>query len=116
MNTTVTSIAITDVDTDFSYHQFFIIEGNSRQEFSMTHAGELKVEKLLDREKFDRYTLKIAVTDGVFTRYKSLTVIVKDVNGKTLRILIWDIVLRNASVPSKCLKLLILMWYLEYSH
>lgn len=48
--------------------------------FSIDSDGRITVVSVLDRETRDLYVLNISVTDGLFTDYASLTVIVSDVD------------------------------------
>uniref|UniRef100_A0A1X7V4J9 Cadherin domain-containing protein n=1 Tax=Amphimedon queenslandica TaxID=400682 RepID=A0A1X7V4J9_AMPQE len=48
--------------------------------FSIDSNGRVTVVSVLDRETRDLYVLNISVTDGLFTDYASLTVIVSDID------------------------------------
>ena len=76
------TLQVTDEDSSFPYHNFFIVNGNHQQKFAVSSAGALTVLKQFDREEQDSYELQIAVTDGAFTSYTKLQVVITDVNGK----------------------------------
>lgn len=79
--TLIFNLEVVDADSNFSYRQFFIVSGNERQHMAVSESGALTVHKQLNREETDSYQLEIALTDGVFTTFTHMQIIVTDVNG-----------------------------------
>ncbi|XP_066149601.1 fat-like cadherin-related tumor suppressor homolog isoform X2 [Euwallacea fornicatus] len=75
-------LTLTTVDEDSSAVpvNFYVIDGDPSSQFQIRQTGELYVAKPLDREKVDRYSLNILVTDGLFTDTAKVTVTVTDAN------------------------------------
>ncbi|CAG0903349.1 unnamed protein product, partial [Cyprideis torosa] len=84
LNTAVVQLSHSDTDSpelpSTAALSYLVLEGSERGEFSLSTAGEVLVTGALDRERRDRYDLRVAVTDGSFLSTTRVKIDVLDVN------------------------------------
>lgn len=85
IGTTLLQVTATDLDAGLNgVVRFFVTRGDSNADFSMDpSSGVLRVQKNLDYERVNKYTLTVQAEDmGVNPRYSvaTVTVIIEDVN------------------------------------
>ncbi|XP_076316217.1 fat-like cadherin-related tumor suppressor homolog isoform X4 [Tachypleus tridentatus] len=79
--TIIIMLDIDDPDGDVGDSiQFYITEGNPRDELRISRNGEIYVNKHLDREQTPRYKLKVVGTDGRFVSSTTVVIELLDAN------------------------------------
>ncbi|KAL0839199.1 hypothetical protein ABMA28_015971 [Loxostege sticticalis] len=78
--TVVARLGVRDADAAGGALAFFVADGDARARFQLRATGELYVARALDREAAALYRLTVAATDGKFTAYTKVRVVVLDVN------------------------------------
>lgn len=78
----VARLGVRDADAAGGALAFFVADGDARARFQLRATGELYVARALDREAAALYRLTVAATDGKFTAYTKVRVVVLDVNGE----------------------------------
>lgn len=78
--TVIVTLEIIDADDENSKVEFYITDGNPREQFQIKQTGEIYVNKPLDREEVSHYFLEITVTDGTYVSKNHVSVDVLDAN------------------------------------
>ncbi|XP_023209477.1 protocadherin Fat 1-like, partial [Centruroides sculpturatus] len=79
--TVLVRLEIIDADENIDNSiEYYITDGNPKNQFDIRQTGELFVSKLLDREDIASYFLEITITDGTFISQTTVDIEIIDVN------------------------------------
>ncbi|KAL1434882.1 hypothetical protein MTO96_001759 [Rhipicephalus appendiculatus] len=78
--TVVASLRIEDADRETAPVGFYILTGDPGQQFAVRSSGDVFVQRPLDREALQNYTLKMVATDGLHVATTHLEITVLDSN------------------------------------
>ncbi|KAH7969848.1 hypothetical protein HPB52_022369 [Rhipicephalus sanguineus] len=78
--TVVATLRIEDADRETAPVGFYVLSGDPGQQFAVRSSGDVFVQRLLDREALQNYTLKMVATDGLHVATTQLEITVLDSN------------------------------------
>lgn len=78
--TVVASLRIEDADKEPAPVGYYVLSGDPGQQFGVRSSGEVFVQRPLDREARQNYTLRVVATDGLHVAMTQLDVTVLDSN------------------------------------
>nr|XP_037285827.1 fat-like cadherin-related tumor suppressor homolog [Rhipicephalus microplus] len=78
--TVVASLRIEDADRETAPVGFYVLSGDPGQQFAVRNSGDVFVQRPLDRETLQNYTLTVGATDGLHVATTQLEITVLDSN------------------------------------
>lgn len=78
--TVIASLRIEDADQEPAPVGFYVLSGDPGQQFAVRSSGDIFVQRPLDREAVQNYTVKVVATDGLHVATTQLDITILDTN------------------------------------
>lgn len=78
--TVIASLHIEDADKEPAPVGFYVLSGDPGQQFAVRSSGDIFVQRPLDREAVQNYTVKVVATDGLHVATTQLDITILDTN------------------------------------